>query len=59
MKPQSSICKFLLAMLLTLMSACASTNFDVEQNSSFAIRASENTRLGKLKNDRDEFQSAG
>ena len=59
MKPQSSICKFLLAMLLALMSACASTNFDVEQNSSFAIPASENTRLGKLKNDRDEFQSAG
>ncbi|UCH41077.1 MAG: hypothetical protein JSU67_05185 [Gammaproteobacteria bacterium] len=34
-------------MLLSLLSACASTNFDVEQESSFAIPVSEGTRLGR------------
>jgi putative cardiolipin synthase len=59
MKQLSCLCKFLLAMLLFLLSACASTNFDVVQEPSFAIQASDNTRLGKLKSDpgRSHFSS--
>ncbi len=51
MKLPSCICKFLLVMLLSLLSACASTNFDVVQKTSFAIPVSDNTRLGKHASD--------
>lgn len=51
MKQLSGICKLLFAMLLSFLAACASTNFDVVQESSFAIPASENTRLGKHTSD--------
>ncbi len=40
-------CKFLLPVLLSLLSACASTSFDIVQETSFAIPASDGTRLGR------------
>ncbi len=47
MKQSSYTCKFLLPVLLSLLSACASTRFDIVQEPSFAIPASDGTRLGR------------
>ncbi|MGI9568572.1 MAG: hypothetical protein ACR2PH_02265, partial [Desulfobulbia bacterium] len=59
MKQLSGICKPLFAMLLSFLAACASTNFDVVQEASFAIPASDNTRLGKHTSDWARSHSSG
>ena len=51
MKQPGCVCKLLAVMLLSWLSACASTNFDVVQEPSFAIPASDNTTLGKHKSE--------
>jgi putative cardiolipin synthase len=59
MRQPANIFKFLLVMLLSLLSACASTDFDVVQESSFAIPASDHTTLGKIKTERGRSYSSG
>ena len=59
MKTLESSAKSLVALSMLLLSACASTSFDVVQDSSFAIPASENTRLGGLRIEMDELDASG
>ena len=59
MKQPSATCKFLLPVFLSLLSACASTSFDVVQESSFAIPASDGTRLGRYTMEQARVRSEG